>query len=170
MNYIEEWRCFRVTKKKKRLLKPITVMKKWDALVLKAKPKSPGKVAARHTAALAGMKSIGEVRCAADMDKRKIPWKYEHEKLAYQHKVQAYIPDFTLVDNDDLLIEYKGKMTDETRKKIASIKRCNPERRICLVFERPNNKLSSRAKMRYWEWAERKGIEWSDKYVLEEWL
>jgi len=105
---------------------------------------NPGKRMARTTAALAGMKSMGEVRCAADLDKRKIKWLYENEKLVYQHEPQKYTPDFTLVDNGGLLIEYKGKMTDGGRKKLLSIKRCNPDRQLCIVFEQPNNKLSSR--------------------------
>jgi hypothetical protein len=156
--------------KLKRLLKPATVLNQWEALVKKTK-KRPGRKVAREYAAKCGMKSIGEVRCAADLDKRKIKWKYEHEVLKYQHEPQSYTPDFTLIDLDNLLIEYKGKMINDTRKKILAIKRCNPKRRICLVFERANNKLSSRPNsLRYWQWAERHGIEWSETYVREEWV
>jgi predicted nuclease of restriction endonuclease-like RecB superfamily len=145
-------------------------MKKWEALKKKIHPKNPGRKAARDYAAMAGMKSIGEVRCAADMDKRGIRWKYEDEKLTYQHEPQKYVPDFTILDTDDLLIEYKGKMTNETRKKLCSIKRCNPDKRICLVFEKSKNKLSARAKMRYWQWAEKEGFDWSELYVKDEWF
>jgi hypothetical protein len=126
---------------------------------------------AKAMAKKAGMKSMGEVRCAADMDARSIGWHYEAEKLEYQYTPQKYTPDFTLYDENGMLIEYKGKMTNETRKKLLAIKRCNPERRICLVFEKPNNKISSRKNaMRYWQWAERHGFEWSEHFVKEEWL
>ena len=156
---------------KKRLLKPKTVLKKWAALVKECKPKSPGSRKAKETAALAGMKSMGEVRCAADMTDRGISWKYENEVLEYQHDIQKYTPDFTLYEDDDTLIEYKGKMTGETRKKLLSIKRCNPKRKICLVFEQHKNKLSSRKNsQRYWEWAEKNGFPWSSQTVDEEWL
>jgi hypothetical protein len=161
---------------KKRLLKPSTVMTKWKALCKKVKEDStrrraPGRVQARQTAALAGMKSMGEVRCAADMDKRGIKWMYEYEKLVYQHNPQEYTPDFTLYADNDMLIEYKGKMTDETRKKLLSIKRSNPERRLCIVFEQPNNKLSARPNAsRYWQWAEKSGFEWSNQLVDEAWF
>jgi predicted nuclease of restriction endonuclease-like RecB superfamily len=129
----------------------------------------PGKRRAKEHAALAGMKSIGEVRCAADMDRQGIKWKYEAETLVYQHQPQKYTPDFLL--SRKLLIEYKGKMTNETRKKLLSIKRCNPGRRICIVFEKPDNKLSSRPNAsRYWQWAERNGFEWSDQVIRPEWL
>jgi predicted nuclease of restriction endonuclease-like RecB superfamily len=146
-------------------------MKRWDALCAKLKPKRPGKKQAKEYADMAGMKSIGEVRCAADLDTQGIKWKYEHETLSYQHRPQKYTPDFTLVDNDDLLIEYKGKMTNETRKKLLSIQRCNPKRRLCIVFERPNNKLSSRPNAtRYWQWAERNGFKWSEQVIDPSWI
>jgi predicted nuclease of restriction endonuclease-like RecB superfamily len=129
----------------------------------------PGRRLAKEYAAMAGMKSIGEVRCAADMDSKKIEWKYEIEKLRYQHKVQTYTPDFLLADGT--LIEYKGKMTNETRKKLLSIKRCNPKRRLCIVFEKPDNKLSSRPNsQRYWQWAEANQFEWSDQVVDPRWV
>lgn len=170
--------------------KPKTVMKKWQALcdqiaevrkLEMKKPKKdrkkknlktgPGRREARTYAAMAGMKSMGEVRCAADLDDKGVEWKYEHEKLEYQHEPQHYTPDFTLIDDDNILIEYKGKMTDETRKKLLSIKRCNPDRRLCIVFEQPNNKLSARPNAtRYWQWAELHGFEWSDQLCDPDWL
>jgi hypothetical protein len=124
---------------------------------------------AKQMAKSCGMRSIGEVRCAADMDKRGIKYRYEAEKLHYVIEGD-YTPDYTLVDTDDLLIEYKGKMTNETRRKMVAIKKCHPDRRICIVFEKPNNKLSKRHKMRYWQWAEKNGFDWSEHYVKEEWL
>lgn len=176
--------------KPKRLLKPSTTMKRWEKLCAECtavyqkemkKPKknrlkknlkrTPGNRIAKETAALAGMKSIGEVRCAADLDKRGIKWKYEAETLSYQHEPQSYTPDFLLYADDNKLVEYKGKMTGDTRKKILAIKRCNPDRKLYLVFEQPNNKLSSRPNsQRYWQWAEKHGIEWGDRYVRDEWF
>jgi len=167
---------------------PKTVMKEWDKLCAEVevtrkkemlKPKKqrlkrnlkmgPGKRRAKEYAARAGFKSIGEVRCAADMDRQGIKWEYEAETLVYQHKPQKYTPDFLL--SKKLLIEYKGKMTNETRKKLLSIKRCNPGRRLCIVFEKPNNKLSARPNAgRYWQWAERNGFEWSDQVINPRWI
>ena len=172
----------------KQIQKPSTVMRAWNKLCsqievtkkkemekpikkrLKRNMKTgPGRVLARQFAARAGMKSLGEVRCAADMDKMHIKWEYEAEKLKYQHKVQSYTPDFLLIDGT--LIEYKGKMTDETRKKLLSIKRCNPKRRLCIVFEKPNNKISSRPNsQRYWQWAESNGFEWSNQVIDKRWV
>lgn len=174
---------------KKRLLKPSTVVKKWEKLCaqveatrlkeMKKPPKQrkkknlkrgPGGYQARAHAKLCGMRSMGEVYCAADMDRRGIKYKYEHEVLPYVVE-KDYNPDFTLYESDDLLIEYKGKLTVGTRSDLTSIKRCHPNRRICIVFERAENKLTSaKNSWRYWEWAEKNGFEWSEKVVKDEWL
>lgn len=161
---------------KKKLLKPSTVIKKWDALCKKikndkTKKKTPGNKESKLHAAMAGMKSMLEVRVAADMDRRGITWEYEMEKLRYQHNPQIYRPDFTLRDTDDLLIEVKGKLVAADRKKLIAIKRCNPDRRICLVFGYANNKLASTPNsLKYWQWAERNGFAWSEGVVKDEWL
>jgi hypothetical protein len=128
---------------------------------------------AKTLAKRAGMRSIGEVRCAADMEKRGIKYKYEPFKMWYTYapKDHYYTPDFTVQVNDRLILEYKGKMTKGTRDKLVAIKESNPGKRICIIFEKPNNKLSSRKNSwRYWEWAEKMGFEWSEHYVKEEWL
>ena len=153
------------------MLKPKTVIARWEALIKKMAPKRPGRREAKEYAKLCGMKSIGEVRCAADVTKRGIKWVYEKDTLRYQHLPQKYTADFTPVDNNDLLIEYKGKMTNDTRKKMLSVKRSNPDKRICIVFEKANNKLSSRPNStRYNQWAEASGFEWSELTVKDEWL
>ena len=54
------------------MLKPKTVMQRWNKLCEELKPKSPGRRQAKEYAKLCGMKSIGEVRCAKDMDRRGI--------------------------------------------------------------------------------------------------
>ena len=153
------------------MLKPQTVLNRWETLIKKMAPKKPGRREAKEYAKLCGMKSIGECRCAADMDRRGIKYIYERDTLRYQHLPQKYTADFTLVDNGDLLIEYKGKMTNDTRKKMLSVKRSNPDRKICIVFEKANNKLSSRPNStRYFQWAEASGFEWNEGTVKKEWL
>jgi hypothetical protein len=105
------------------------------------------------------------------MTARGIKYKYEDETWQYQVDPQHYTPDFTIVDTDNLRIEYKGKMTAQTRKKMIAVKKCHPDKRVCIVFEKPNNKLSARPNsQRYWQWAEKNGFEWSEHYVKEEWL
>ena len=155
------------------MIKPKTVMQRWGALCKKIKAdktkrKAPGRQEAKKYAAMCGMRSMGEVACAANMDLMKIPYKYETETLEYQHLPQTYTPDFVLPNG--VLVEFKGKMTAETRKKMLSIRRCNPNRTIGIVFQYANNKLSSRKNStRYWEWAEKNGFLWSEGYVPLAW-
>lgn len=170
----------------KKLLTPKAVVIEWEKLsrqfkrirekemkkpvkdrVRKNLKAGPGGRVARQYAAKCGMKSMGEVYCAADMDKRRIKWKYEEEELDYTIS-STYNPDFTL--NNGTLIEYKGKMTDTTRKKLVAVKKNNPNKKLCIVFERANNKLSSRPNSwRYWEWAERNDFPWSEGVIKKEW-
>ena len=155
---------------------PIQVMKKWEAIPQKKRNSRM----AKEYAKLAGMRSIGEVRCAADMKRRRVKYEYESTTLAYQHEPQKYTPDFVIeksvskhvdkIVSDYIFIEYKGKMTNETRKKLLSIQRCNPTQRICMVFEKPNNKIRKGSKTKYWQWAEKNNFPWSEHYVKSEWL
>ena len=83
--------------------------------------------------------------------------KYEVTTVQYQQKPQKYTPDFT---RKKVHLEYKGAFDAKARTKMVAVKRCNPKLDIRLVFEKPNNKLYSGAKMRYWEWAVQKGFKW----------
>jgi hypothetical protein len=146
---------------------PRQVMTKWN----KIPEKKRNSRMAKQMAKSCGMRSIGEVRCAADMISRGIKYAYESETWEYQVEPQNYTPDFTILDTDNLRIEYKGKMTAQTRKKMIAVKKCHPDKRVCIVFEKPNNKLSARPNsQRYWQWAEKNGFEWSEHFIKEEWL
>jgi hypothetical protein len=139
---------------------------------------------AKTIAKLAGMKSMGEVKCAADMDERGIKYTYEGETFAYQHAPQKYTPDFNLKlikrkGRKPLHVEYKGKMTNDIRKKMLAVQRCNPNIKIAIVFENSKNGITKRRKKKdgtyntptkYWQWAEQKGFLWSEHTVKEEWL
>ena len=85
--------------------------------------------------------------------------KYEQDIWEYTFKVKHYHPDFKIkVGNTYHWIEYKGKMVGPTRTKLIAIKRCNPDKSLILVFERGKNKLSSKSKTTYMEWAEQQGF------------
>jgi hypothetical protein len=182
---------------------PKQAVKKWDRELAKLKVKTEkeaeeagwtgrqkSKIYSKRSSKLAkqiakeaGMKSMGEVKCAADMDKRGIPYTYEGETFEYQYEPQKYTPDFNiLIDRPGkkpLHIEYKGMMTGDIRKKMLTIKNCNPDVEFALVFENANNGISKRRKKKdgtyskptkYWQWAEKKGFLWSEHTVKEEWL
>ena len=170
------------------MMKPKTVIQRWDLLCKKIKAdstrrKSPGRKEARKHAALCGMKSMLEVSVAADMDKRKIKWKYEPHKFDYNLcpnwsfkkcniKPNTYTPDFFLPESD-IYLEVKGKMDLVGRKKMEAVKNHLPElcSKLCFVFGYPKNKLyATPNSSRYWQWAEGREFRWSDKYVDEGWL
>lgn len=157
---------------KRKRLTPTQAMEKWNALP----PDKQNSWTSKDIAKMAGMRSIGEVRFAADLEARGITYKYEPYILMYNYepKKHRYTPDFSItnINNKEILVvEYKGKMTKQTRDKLIAIKKCHPAKRICIVFEKPNNKIGSwKGATRYWEWAEQHGFEWSEQYALEEWL
>lgn len=124
-----------------------------------------------------GMRSMLEVYIAAELAKLQkegkiLKFDYEQETWTYQHQPQKYTPDFRIFMPDGTVQYYeaKGKMTDETRKKLVSIKRCNPDKDLKIIFERAGNKLKAGGKMTYGTWADKTGIEWNEKSVSSSWL
>ena len=116
---------------------------------------------ARIYAKTLGYRSMFEVRFKALCNIHKLTLAYEVKTVDYQHKIQKYTADFT-ESKKDLHIECKGVLDAATRRKLLAVKRCNPDLQLILVFEKPNNKLSSISKTRYWQWAEQKGFPWYD--------
>lgn len=182
-------------------MKPSAVVKKWERELEKLKKKTEreskkegwsgrqrssifskrSSKLARELAGLAGMKSMGEVKCAADMEARKVKYKYEPDTFTFQHKPQHYTPDFKLKTKSGktLYIEYKGKMTQDVRTKMLRVRECNPNIEIAFVFECATNGITKRRKKKdgtystptkYWEWAEKNGFKWSEHTIREEWL
>lgn len=145
--------------------KPITVWRKWEKIPVKKRNTR----LAREMAKECGMRSMGEVRFAADLDKRKIKYVYEPETWEYQHKVQHYTPDFWLPEYE-FFVEYKGKLTDQIRSKMLRVKDCNPDKDIRMVFERAANRIRKGSPTTYDKWAAQKGFPWSEHYIDDEWL
>lgn len=126
---------------------------RWD----KVAKKSRG--LARWYARSMGYRSIFEVRFKALCNFNNLKLDYEVKTVPYHYKEQHYTADFS---KKRIHLECKGVLDQATRKKLVAIKRCNPTMDLRLVFERPNNKLNSKAKWRYWEWAEKRGFKWYD--------
>jgi predicted nuclease of restriction endonuclease-like RecB superfamily len=176
---------------KKRLLKPMTVLKQWDKAVAVLKAKLTAECVkkdikgraksmkiskacsrlAKEYAKRGGMKSMGEIRCSADLQKRKIAYSYETTTVEYQHKPQHYTPDFDLYNGDKkIFIEYKGKLDPATRKKLLAVRGSNPDMEVYLVFEKGSNKIRKGSKTSYMDWCKKNGFKCSEKVVLDEWL
>jgi len=94
---------------------------------------------------------------------------YESEKIPYTLEGK-YIPDW-VVKKTGTILEAKGKLDYETRRKMLAVRDAHPDRRICLVFMRANNKLYKGSKTTYADWAQANGFDWSDGgKIKKEWL
>lgn len=119
----------------------------------------------RKEARGAGYRSGFEQRVAEQLT----TFEYEADRLPYEiNETHYYTPDFTLPESG-IVLECKGRLTVHDRKKLLLIKEQYPELDLRLVFMYPNNKLSSKSKTRYWEWAEKHGFPWCGPNVPEEW-
>lgn len=118
----------------------------------------------RKEARAAGFRSAFEQRVAEQLTD------YEYEADTFKYEItesHKYTPDFTLPNS--IVLECKGRLTVFDRKKLIAVKANFPGLDLRLVFMYPNNKLSSKSKTRYWEWAEKHGFPWCGPEIPEEW-
>jgi hypothetical protein len=92
---------------------------------------------------------------------------YEPIKLSYRLE-KTYTPDFLL--KNGIIIEAKGRFDADMRRKMLAVKRAHPKLDIRFVFQNAQNKLSKRAKMRYWEWAELHNFKWAEGNIPPDWF
>jgi hypothetical protein len=154
-----------MSKGKIKLQSPVDVLERWDDLPRDEKHSAN----ARKHAKLAGMKSIAEIRCAAWLIRNGVKYNYESEKWTYQYEPAHYTPDFVLPGRD-FVIEVKGKMTKDVRKKLLAIQKSNPSKKVFVVFERAKNKIASGSKTTYGAWAEKHQFVHGDVIPQEEWF
>lgn len=116
--------------------------------------------------------SEAERNWAKDLDALGIQWMYESEKFDWIPPKRKYTPDFTLLKKDGgkMFIEYKGYLRPKDRTKLKAIRKQYPDIDLRLVFMNARNKLNSKSKTFYWEWAEKNGFEWTEKELPEEWV
>lgn len=116
------------------------------------------------------VKSKFEKRVADDLSKRNVRWLYEKRKLHYivPESEHDYTPDFQLRGRTWVL-ECKGVLDLETRKKMLCVKASNPDVDIRLLFQR-DNPLRKGSKKTYGMWATENGFTWAVEQVPEEWL
>jgi len=93
---------------------------------------------------------------------------YEPMKVPYT--IQAtYTPD--LVMPNGLVVELKGLLTVEDRRKLISVKQQYPEVNIALLFQNCDTRLTPRAKTTYAEWAIKNGFMFANGVrIPEPWL
>ena len=95
---------------------------------------------------------------------------YEYESCKVPYTIQHhYHPDFILPNHVHL--EAKGYWSAPDRRKIAAVKRDNPELDLRMVFQSPYNKISKGSKTTYAKWCEKHDIPWTHFHDIPiDWL
>jgi len=95
---------------------------------------------------------------------------YEYESCKVPYTIQHhYHPDFILPNHVHL--ETKGYWSAPDRRKIAAVKRDNPELDLRMVFQSPYNKINKSSKTTYAKWCEKHDIPWTSwQDIPLEWL
>lgn len=117
-----------------------------------------------------GMRSQLEERIAAGLDKARVAFEYEAYKIKFIKPASThhYSPDFVL--HNGILIEAKGLLDLDDRKKHLLIKQQYPDLDIRFVFSSHRTKISPTSKTTVAEWADKNGILWSEKVIPAAWL
>jgi len=129
-----------------------------------------------------------ESRIRDSLDKRKVKYSYEPVDLPYEIPGK-YKPDFVLgttkksltVDQlaDKIIVEVKGYLDADTRKKMIAVKKAHPQLDIRFVFQNDGfvykNKKAKRRNedstdMRYSDWCKKYGFLYAFDAVPEDWI
>lgn len=107
-----------------------------------------------------------EAQVASDLIKKKVPFTYE--TVSYDYIISSsYTPDIIL---SNCVVELKGVLLKEERKKYIAVKTQHPSLDIRFCFQNANNKLSkAKRSLTYSAWAERHGFLWCNKTIPKEW-
>jgi hypothetical protein len=114
-----------------------------------------------------GYRSGLEAQIADQLKASGVSFEYETKRISYQRQ-SKYIPDFVL--SNGIIIEAKGRLTQEDRSKMRLVKQQNPELDIRFVFSRASAKLSKTSKTTYADWCEKYGFPYAEKQIPKEWL
>jgi hypothetical protein len=94
------------------------------------------------------------------------------EKLKLRYVVpqsdHVYTPDFELPGG--IIIETKGLLTREDRKKMLLVKAQHPGLDIRMVFSNANARIAPKSPTTYAKWAETYGFPWAHKTIPTQWL
>ena len=107
-----------------------------------------------------------EAQVAKELIKSKA--KFTYETVSYDYIISSsYTPDIIL---PNCVVELKGTLLKEERKKYIAVKTQHPTLSIRFCFQNANNKLSkAKRSLTYWQWAERHGFLWCNKTIPKEW-
>jgi predicted nuclease of restriction endonuclease-like RecB superfamily len=111
-------------------------------------------------------KSQFEKNVAKEFRKYGIKFTYEPEVVRFlqPEKQRKYIPDFRIKTKmgNVFLVETKGKLDADDRKKLEWVKAQNPDLNLVLLFMNSDVKLRKGSKTTYGMWATKAGFTWYD--------
>ena len=108
-----------------------------------------------------------EASIAATLHAKNVAFTYESIQLDYTLE-GTYVPDFILPSG--VLVEAKGHLRTEDRRKLRAVKTQHPHLDIRLCFQNANEKISRKKNsMRYYEWCDRNGFKWCHKQIPPDW-
>lgn len=95
---------------------------------------------------------------------------YEPIKIAFTEpaKDRSYKPDFVLPNG--IIIETKGRLTTDDRKKHLLVREQHPELDIRFVFQTANNYLRRGSPTTYADWCNKNGFKFAEKFIPQEWI
>lgn len=109
------------------------------------------------------MKNQFEKKLYRQLQRAKVSFKYESEKIPYI-LARHYIPDFVILSKSGskIYIEAKGYLRPEHKSKMAAVKKLHPAMDIRFVFYSEN--------MKQIKWAEKNRFLWAIGSIPKEWL
>lgn len=121
---------------------------------------------ARSEAKLAGFRSGFERTLDTQLKHSGTEYSYETLKISYTID-SVYTPDFIL--KNGIIIEAKGLLSKEDRRKMKAIQVQHPSLDIRFCFMQANQKIPG-SKSTHAQWAQRNGFKWSDQRIPQEWI
>jgi hypothetical protein len=112
-----------------------------------------------------GMRSGFERTLAAQMRAENVSFEYETLKIPYTLE-GVYNPDFIL--ENGIIIEAKGLLDRDSKRKMIAVKKQHPELDIRIVFMAADRKIPG-GKQTHAQWADKAGYIWADGKIPEEW-
>ena len=120
-----------------------------------------------------GHRSQLETRVEDALQSQGLSFRYEKESFVYYRKGR-YTPDFTVDGEHPFHIEVKGAWYPEDRSRILAVVTNNPDMRLLVALQAPNNKITKTSSTTYAMWCQKHGICWCTipipQEVLDQWL
>lgn len=116
-----------------------------------------------------GYRSGLEEKISEQLKSLGVPVQYESFKIQYEvHETRSYTPDWKLPNG--IIVESKGRLVLEDRKKHLLIKKQYPDLDIRFVFSNSKAKIRKGSPTSCGDWCKKNGFLYADKLIPEEWI